>query len=72
MLLQSCLGLSVRAKESRIHVNYPALPEALPSVRIRNIKIGNATVDLGFERRTETVAIEILRRNGDVEIITTQ
>ena len=72
LLLQSCLGLSVRAKESRIYVNYPALPEALPSVRIRNLKMGQASVDLGFERHAETVAIEILRRNGDVEIVTTQ
>jgi hypothetical protein len=26
-------------------------------------------VDLGFERHAETVAIQILRRSGDVEII---
>jgi glycogen debranching enzyme len=72
LLLQSCLGLSLRAKESRIYVNYPALPEALPSVRIRNVKLGNASVDLGFERHAETVAIEILRRNGEIEIVGTQ
>jgi glycogen debranching enzyme len=72
LLLQSCLGLSIRAKESRIYLNYPALPEALPSVRIRNVKIGNASVDLGFERNAETVAINILRRSGDVEIVSTK
>jgi glycogen debranching enzyme len=72
LLLQSCLGLSIRAKESRIYLNHPALPEALPSVRIRNINVGNASVDLGFEKHAETVAINILRRSGDVEIVTTK
>ncbi|MFL6451900.1 MAG: glycogen debranching N-terminal domain-containing protein [Bryobacteraceae bacterium] len=71
LLLQSCLGLSIRAEESRIYLTYPTLPEALPSVRIRNIKVGNASVDLNFERHAETVAVDILRRSGDVEIITT-
>ena len=39
----------LRAKESRIYLNYPALPEAYPLVRIRNVQIGNASVDLEFE-----------------------
>jgi glycogen debranching enzyme len=72
LLLQSCLGLSIQAKESRIYLNYPALPEALPSLRIRNLKVGNASVDLDFQRHAETVAIEILRRSDDIEIVATQ
>jgi glycogen debranching enzyme len=70
LMLQSCLGLSVHAKESRIYLTYPMLPEALPSVRIRNLKVGNASVDLGFERHPETVAVDILRRSGDLELVT--
>jgi glycogen debranching enzyme len=69
LLLQSCLGLSIRAKESRIYLNHPALPEALPSLQIRNIRIGNASVDLGFERHAEAVAIDILKRSGDIEVV---
>jgi len=72
LLLQSCLGLSIQAKQSRIYLNYPALPEALPSLRIRNLKVGNASVDLDFQRHAETVAIEILRRSDDIEIVATQ
>lgn len=69
LLLQSCLGLSICAKESRIHLTYSTLPEALPFVRIRNIKVGDASVDLAFERHAETVAVDILRRSGDIEIV---
>ena len=69
VLLQSCLGMSIRAKESRIYLNHPALPEALPSLQIRNVRIGNASVDLGFERHAEAVAIDILKRSGDIEVV---
>jgi glycogen debranching enzyme len=69
LVLQSCLGLSIHAKESRIYLYHSALPEAITQVRVHNLKIGNSSVDLAFERRPETVAVDILRRSGDVEIV---
>jgi len=69
LVLQACLGLSIHAKESRIYLRYPALPEAIEHVRIRNLKIGGASVDLAFERHAETVLVDVLRRTGDVEIV---
>jgi glycogen debranching enzyme len=72
LVLQSCLGLSVDAQRSQIHLYYAALPEALPSVQIRNFQVGEASVDLAFERHAETVAINILRRQGDIEVIATK
>lgn len=72
LTLQSCLGLSIDATQSRIFLNYTALPEALTSVRIRNVKVGEARVDLAFERYSKTVGVNILCRHGDVEVISTQ
>jgi glycogen debranching enzyme len=69
LVLQSCLGLSIDAKRARIHLNYSTLPEALPSVRIRNLKVGDATVDLALERQSQTVGVDILRRHGDVQVV---
>jgi len=69
LVLQACLGLSVNAKDSRIYLHHTALPEALPEVRVRNLKVGNSSVDLVFERRPETVAVDILQRNGEIEIV---
>ena len=69
LVLQSCLGLSIRSRESRIYLHYPALPEALGQVRIRNLRIGNSSIDLIFERHAEAVAVDIQRRNGEVEIV---
>ena len=69
MLLQSCLGLEIRASEQRIYLHHSALPEKLQYVRIRNLKVGNASVDLSCERYAETVSVNILRRSGSVEIV---
>ena len=68
LLLQACLGLSIRAREPRIYLRHTALPEALPRVEIRNLRVGDASVDLAFERHAHSVGIDILRRTGDVEI----
>jgi len=70
LVLQACLGLSIDAKQSRIYLNHSALPESIERVRIRNLRVGNSSVDLGFERYAEAVSVHVLRRTGDVEILT--
>jgi glycogen debranching enzyme len=69
LILQSCLGLTINAAESRIYLRHTALPEAVQSVRIRNLRVGEATVDLFFVRHAETVGVNILRRQGEVEVL---
>jgi glycogen debranching enzyme len=69
MLLQACLGLEIRASESRVYLHHSALPEKLQHVRIRNLKVGNGSVDLSCERYADTVSVNILRRNGNVEVV---
>ncbi len=69
MALQACLGLEVQAKEARIYLHHSALPESLEEVRIRNLRVGSASVDLSFERYAETVGVNIERRRGTVEIV---
>ena len=69
MLLQACLGLEIRASESRVYLYHSALPESLQHVRIRNLKVGNGNVDISCERYADTVSVNILRRTGNVEIV---
>jgi glycogen debranching enzyme len=69
MLLQACLGLEIRASESRIYLHHPALPDKLQRILIRNLKVGDGSVDLTFERYADSVSVNILRRNGKVEIV---
>jgi glycogen debranching enzyme len=69
MVLQACLGLEINAKEGRIYLHHSALPENLEEVRIHNLRVGSGTVDLSFERYSETVGVNIERRRGAVEIV---
>jgi glycogen debranching enzyme len=69
MLLQACLGMEISANESRIYLHHSALPDKLQQIRIRNLKVGSGSVDLSCERYADSVSINILRRSGNVEIV---
>ena len=70
LLLQSCLGLSVHAAESKICLTYPALPESIREVRIQNLCLGGASVDLHLVRNAHRVSVDILRRTGHLQVCT--
>jgi glycogen debranching enzyme len=70
LLLEACLGLSVVAPERRVLFSKPFLPEFLPQVSIRALKVGNATVDLLLTRHNEgDVGVNVLRRNGALDVV---
>jgi glycogen debranching enzyme len=70
LLLQVCLGLNVLAPESKLLFSKPFLPEFLPQVSIRDLKVGNASVDLLLTRHEEgDVGVNVLRRNGALEVV---
>jgi glycogen debranching enzyme len=69
MLMQACLGLTVRAAESRIYFYYPALPPPLERISLRNVPVGAARIDLDIVRQDHTVAIEPKRQSGPVQIV---
>ncbi len=68
LLLQACLGLSIRAPEGRICFSYPRLPPFLQELHIRNLRVNDATVDLLLLRHGHDVGINVPRREGKVEI----
>jgi glycogen debranching enzyme len=68
MLLQACLGLSISAPQRRICFAYPVLPAFLREVRIRNLRLVDASVDLLLMRHDHDVGINVLQRQGQVEI----
>jgi glycogen debranching enzyme len=69
LLLQACLGLTIRATQCEVHFHQPVLPEFLPKVRIRNLRIADAELDLTLERYGPGVSINIDRRDGPVRIV---
>jgi glycogen debranching enzyme len=69
LLLRACLGLSVRAPERQICFANPVLPINLDEVRIQNLKVVDASVDLLMRRHDDGVTVEVLRRRGEIEIV---
>jgi len=71
LLLQSCLGLSLDAQKKQIRLDGPYLPESVPELWLRDLRVADACVDLFLQRRNDLVRLQILHKRGEVEIITT-
>ncbi len=68
-LLQACLGLEIDALQRVVRLRYPRLPTGLQSLSIVGLPIADARVDLMLRRHGDDVAVNIVRRSGDAEII---
>jgi len=69
LLLQACLGLRVGGSKPQLSFVRPTLPAFLGETRILNLQVANAEVDLLLTRHDHDVAVKVLRREGDVEIM---
>ena len=69
MLLQSCLGLSIDARQNRIVIQHPRLPEGLERLSIHNLQVGQASADLVLQRYSGTVGLNVERPSGNVEVL---
>jgi glycogen debranching enzyme len=72
LLLQACLGLTLRAAEKKIMFTRPTLPEYLEQVRIENLRLADARVDLTLSRHRGDVVVDVPRREGRVEVMTVE
>ena len=68
LMLNSCLGINVVPGEPAILLSQPWLPRALNELRIDNLQVGQASVDLVFRRRREHIDTEVKGRRGDIEV----
>jgi len=67
LLLQASLGLSFSGRQIRFH--HPMLPEFLQEVWIRNLRVGEGSVDLFLKRYGDDVVINVERKRGEVELV---
>jgi glycogen debranching enzyme len=69
MLLAACLGIAIDGAEQRVRFDYPRLPGFLETVWISGLRVGEALVDLELRRHGDDVGVNVLRRDGDVEVV---
>jgi glycogen debranching enzyme len=69
LLFQACLGLEINGPEARVCFSRPHLPAAVSELRIHNLEVAGGTVDLLLTRHEHDVGVEVLRREGDVQVL---
>jgi glycogen debranching enzyme len=70
LLLQAILGMNIDAAHARLSFVRPVLPSFLDEVRIQNLRVGAASVDVLITRRAQYATVQVERREGRVELLT--
>ncbi|NEX63682.1 amylo-alpha-1,6-glucosidase [Noviherbaspirillum galbum] len=68
-LLQACLGLSFNPEQREIRFRKPQLPSFLDAVEIRDLAIGDSTVDLRLQRYPNNVGVNVIRKDDAVNVV---
>jgi hypothetical protein len=69
-MIQILLGIYPFAPLNFLAVIRPRLPEWLPQVTVRQIRVGHSSVDLRFTRRRDgTADHEVMRRKGPLLVV---
>ena len=67
------LGLEPDAFSNRLLVIRPILPDFVDRLEVRGMQVGDAVVDLKFERTSDSnVALKVLRAEGKLDIVLSQ
>ncbi|HET7401052.1 MAG TPA: amylo-alpha-1,6-glucosidase [Usitatibacter sp.] len=67
-LMKACLGLSFRPEQPRVRFLHPVLPSFVDRLRLADLRAGDAVVDIEFERHGEDVGVNVIRKEGEVEV----
>ena len=70
LLLASSLGLTIDARAHRVAFTRPRLPRSVDWIQLQDLSVGDARVDLRLERHPNDVGVTVLRRDGQIEIVT--
>ena len=70
LLLKAVLGLDIDALKQQVTFRSPALPEFVSELCISNLRVGDARLDLRLQRHPDDVGVTILRRHGNVQLVT--
>jgi glycogen debranching enzyme len=67
-LLQASLGLEFEPEEKEIRLRNPRLPPFLDEVILRNLRLGQSSIDLLIRRHGEDVSLQVIRTVGQIQV----
>jgi glycogen debranching enzyme len=68
LVLQACLGISVNEEHKQIVFDRPYLPDGIPQLWIKNLRVGPDSVDLQLDRQRDTVGVQVLEKHGKFNV----
>lgn len=68
-MLQSCINFIPDACNGRLKIVDASFPPWLNKVVVRGLRVGNATLDLGFHTENEYTSCQLLHKTGNVRVI---
>jgi len=68
-LMGAALGVSFNPAAGEIRFTRPALPAFLEEVTLEQLRMGEVSVDLLFRRHTRDASLNVLRKEGEAEIV---
>jgi glycogen debranching enzyme len=68
LILHAMLGLSANAPARELRIERPALPEWLGSLRLRGLRVGDASATLRFDRGGESTSFTLAEQSGELNV----
>jgi glycogen debranching enzyme len=69
-LLGSALGITVDGARGEVCLIHPVLPPSVGDLRITGLEVGRGRIDLLLENHPHDVGLTVLRREGEVRVVT--
>ncbi len=69
LFLRACLGLRVDGSAGRLIFERPTLPPIIERVKISGLRCGGSSATLLFSRYQDDVGVNVLRRDGPLEVV---
>jgi glycogen debranching enzyme len=69
-LVRSCLGIGFDPATLQITFDHPVLPDFLSEIILRQLAVGDGRIDVSVTRAQSEVAVHILKRRGQVRVLT--
>jgi glycogen debranching enzyme len=69
MLLQSVLGIGIDAVDQQIVLAHPVVPDGFEEISVRNLVVGDASLDFTVRRHAGSVSVSVERREGKLDLV---
>ena len=67
--VQVRLGITIDALDRQIVLAHPVMPEGFEEIRVRNLSVGEASVDFTVRRHGGSVSASVERRDGKLDLV---